>query len=114
MRMPSLENFEDLSVPSFYQIRTYREGDEESWMKIIQCSLMKNFPANAGEIFNSQEFGPDGLFFVTYQRQPAGTVFARRQFIKGHKVIYSYVGCDSATPREGTRALARSFRVTLL
>jgi mycothiol synthase len=95
MRLASLENLEDLFVPSSYQIRTYRRGDGENWIKIIKCSFGENFPADINQILddtiNSQEFDPTGLFFITYHDQPVGTVFARQQFSEGHKVGYIHM-----------------------
>lgn len=66
------------AVPKGYSLRTYRQGDEKHWARIIsrafetECS-----PSVFGREFAEQEaFRPERVFFLTYRGQPVGTATA--------------------------------------
>jgi len=108
MRRKNLDFLEELAVPSGYQIRTYRRGDEESWVRIIESSFGHGYDAwhpNINEIVNDKEFDPNSLFFVTYQNNPIGTACALRRSPNGQNV--GYVHMVAVTPEHQGKKLGR-------
>jgi mycothiol synthase len=91
MSLPSLEDAEDPVLPARYQIRTYRKGDEEFWVSIIKCSFGQNYPVNISEILDSQKFDPNAFFFLMYNDQPIGTVYAKCESTRGQRIGYIHM-----------------------
>ena len=74
MLRPNLENLPTIEIPNDYKLRTYQEGDDAHWAKIINASFGSNRTAKGthNEIIDCPQFSPDGLFFITQDNQPIG------------------------------------------
>ena len=81
MKRPNLDNIGEVILPNGYQLRTYMEGDEEAWVKIIKATfpiagLDWNVDRFQREFLDCPQFRPNSLFFVTYEGEPVGTTCA--------------------------------------
>jgi len=108
MRRSNLEKLEDVVAPPGYQVRTYHEGDEVSWARIINSSF-KEKGWNAEKcrklLTNRMQFDPQGFFFVTYRGKPVGTACAWRQSADETKV--GYVHMVGVMPEHRGKGLGR-------
>lgn len=84
MARPDLENLPEMELPTGYGMRTYREGDEAHWARIISDSFggrQRTAQDAKKEITKQDVFVPDGLYFATHRGIPVGTACAWRQSI---------------------------------
>lgn len=93
MRLDGFEYLEDLPVPENYGLRTFGTGDEDTWIKIVRTSFERLFPVDIPEICQSNDFDPDGVFFLTYRNQAVGTVYAKQMHGKNLKTGYVIALC---------------------
>jgi len=91
MTRPNLDNVADVILPEGYTIRTYKDGEEDIWIDIINRSF--------GELWGYKQFHSeildvgrcyvgDNLFFVEYKNIPIGTVCA---WIIDNKIGYLHM-----------------------
>lgn len=89
MARPDLENLPKMELPTGYGMRTYREGDEAHWARIISDSFggrQRTAQDAEKEITNQDVFVPDGLYFAMHRGIPVGTACAWRQSIDEKEV----------------------------
>ncbi len=88
MKLDSLENLKDLPEEPNYQVRTFRSGDEELWVRLIKRSFGQHFPADVSEISQHRDLDPNGFFFLKHGNEFVGTVYAMKMPFQG-----GVVGC---------------------
>ena len=78
MSRPNLEGLGEVVLPHGYSIRTYKEGDEEAWVEIVNNSLSSKWDVERcrRELTGCPQFKPKGLFFATYAGKSVGTTCA--------------------------------------
>lgn len=78
MRRYNLENLPPIIVPEGCGLRTYREGDEEAWGKIMDTGVGNEWTARKvrENLVERPQFAPDGLFFATIDDKPVGSACA--------------------------------------
>lgn len=78
MQRPNLDGLGEVVLPSGYQIRSYREGDEAAWAKIVNNSLGGQWNAKSchRDLTGCPQFRPGGLFFAIHKDNPVGTTCA--------------------------------------
>ncbi|MYC76248.1 GNAT family N-acetyltransferase [Candidatus Poribacteria bacterium] len=94
MVRPHLEDLPELQLPPGYGIRTYREGDEVHWARIISDSFggrTRTAQDTRNEITSRDVFIPDGLYFATHQDIPVGTACAWRESVDEKDVGYVHM-----------------------
>ena len=94
MVRPNLKDLPELQLPAGYGIRTYREGDEAHWARIISDSFggrERTAQDTRNEITSRDVFIPDGLYFITHRDVPVGTACAWRQSIDEKDVGYVHM-----------------------
>ena len=94
MVRPHLEDLPEIQLPTGYDIRTYREGDEIHWAHIISDSFggrERTAEDTQNEITCRDVFLPDGLYFATYQGIPIGTACAWQQSVDEKEVGYVHM-----------------------
>lgn len=78
MHLDSLDNLQKLQVHPDYSITTYRRGVEGDWKNLIKRSFTRLLPPDIDQLTAAAGFDPDGFFFLTYQNQTVGSVYARQ------------------------------------
>lgn len=94
MVRPNLEDLPALELPAGYGMRTYREGDEEHWARIISDSFggrERTAQDTKNEITSRDVFIPDGFYFATHRDVPVGTACAWRQSVDEKDVGYVHM-----------------------
>ena len=94
MVRPSLENLPELELPAGYGMRTYLEGDEAHWARIISDSFggrERTAQDTRNEITGRDVFLSDGFYFATYRGLPVGTACAWRQSVDEKEVGYVHM-----------------------
>ena len=94
MVLPNLKDLPELQLPAGYDIRTYREGDDAHWARIISDSFggrERTAQDTENEITSRDVFVPDGLYFVTHRGTPVGTACAWRQSVDEKEVGYVHM-----------------------
>jgi len=94
MVRPSLENLPKLELPAGYGLRTYLEGDEVHWARIISDSFggrERTAQDTRDQITDKDVFLPDGFYFTTYRGIPVGTACAWRQSVDEKEVGYVHM-----------------------
>ncbi|MDE0427167.1 MAG: GNAT family N-acetyltransferase [Candidatus Poribacteria bacterium] len=94
MVRPNLKDLPELQLPLGYDIRTYRNGDEAHWARIISDSFggRERTPQDTrNEITGRDVFVPDGFYFATHRGTPVGTACAWRQSIDEKEVGYVHM-----------------------
>jgi hypothetical protein len=92
-----LKNFKYISKPTSlppgYLIRTYLEGDESDWSRIITASFDTSDFKKYGlpeiiikNTITASDFDAQSIFFVTYNDSPTGTVGAVSMFVGWRKI----------------------------
>ncbi len=79
MVRPNLDNLPELELPTGYGMRSYLEGDEEHWARIISDSFggrERTAQDTREQITGSDIFLPDGFYLATYRGIPVGTACA--------------------------------------
>ena len=94
MVRPNLENLPELELPIGYGMRTYLEGDESHWARIITDSFggrERTAQDTRDQITDRDVFLPDGFYFATYRDLPVGTACAWRQSVDEKEVGYVHM-----------------------
>lgn len=94
MVRPNLENLPKLELPSGYGMRTYLEGDEIHWARIINDSFgggERTAQDTEDQITGRDVFLPDGFYFTTHRGTPVGTACAWRQSVDEKDVGYVHM-----------------------
>ena len=94
MVRPNLEDLPELELPAGYGMRTYREGDEVHWARIISDSFggrERTTQDAEYEITNRDVFIPNGFYFATHRGVPVGTACAWRQSVDEKDVGYVHM-----------------------
>ena len=93
MLRPNLKNLPIIEIPDNYKIRTYQEGDDIHWAKIINASFGGNRieKDTHSEIIDHPQFPPDGLFFITQNKQPIGTACAWKKDTHDTEIGYLHM-----------------------
>lgn len=94
MVRPNLENLPELELPVGYSMRTYREGDEVHWARIISDSFggrERTAQDTRNEITGRDVFLLDGFYFATHQNTPVGTACAWRESVDETDVGYVHM-----------------------
>lgn len=79
MVRPNLENLPKLELPAGYGMRSYLEGDEVHWARIITDSFggrERTAQDTRDQITERDVFLPDGFYLATYRGIPVGTACA--------------------------------------
>jgi mycothiol synthase len=113
MQLVNLDDLNETSVPLGYRIRTYRKGDEESWIRIVRTSFEQHLSASImNEILNSKGFDPEGLFFLTQKDEPVGTVCSLRRSVDRSEV--GYIHMLAVTPEHQGKRLGHILTLAAL
>ncbi|MDE0425344.1 MAG: GNAT family N-acetyltransferase [Candidatus Poribacteria bacterium] len=94
MVRPNLKNLPKLELPTGYGMRTYIEGDETHWARIISDSFggrERTERDTRDQITDRDVFLPDGFYFATYWGLPVGTACAWRQSVDEKEVGYVHM-----------------------
>ena len=94
MVRPNLEDLPKLELPTSYGMRTYLEGDEVHWARIISDSFggrERTAQDTENEITSRDIFLPDGFYFATHDGTPVGTACAWRQSVDEKDVGYVHM-----------------------
>ena len=94
MVRPNLKDLPELQLPVGYDIRTYRQGDEVHWARIISDSFggrERTSQDTQNEITSRDVFVPEGLYFATHHGTPVGTACAWRQSVDEKDVGYVHM-----------------------
>ena len=76
----NLDDLPELEIPSGYELRTYRPGDEAAWAEIMNTGIGEWTAEKCRECLTSQpQFLPDGLFFITFEGKLVGSACAWRK-----------------------------------
>ena len=80
MYRPHLHGLPPLILPPGYELRTFREGDEEVWGRIMEGRVGSGWDIERvkRELTSQPQFIHDGVFFVTYGDMPIGSACAWR------------------------------------
>ena len=79
MVRPNLDDLPELELPEGYGMRSYLEGDEEHWARIISDSFggkERTAQDTRDQITERDVFLPDGFYLATYRGIPVGTACA--------------------------------------
>jgi len=78
MIRPSLDDLPPLVLPAGYGLRTFRDGDEEHWLRICRPEFGRYWTADLlhEQILDKPWFAPEHMFFVTRQGEPVGVACA--------------------------------------
>ncbi len=94
MVRPNLNNLPELQLPTGYGMRTYLEGDEAHWARIISDSFggrERTAQDTVDQITGSDVFLRDGFYFATHDDTPVGTACAWRQSVDEKDVGYVHM-----------------------
>ena len=94
MVRPNLNNLPELELPTGYGMRTYLEGDEVHWARIISDSFggrERTAQDTEEQITGRDVFLPDGLYFATHRGIPVGTACAWRESVDEKEVGYVHM-----------------------
>jgi mycothiol synthase len=82
MKRPHLRNLPKIELPTKYAIRSFKEGDENSWNRIIRASFDNLTYDFNQEMKGDESFRPERVLFVTYYGEPVATASAwyRKQY----------------------------------
>lgn len=90
-----LDGLPEMDLPEGVSMRSYREGDEESWADIVNTGLGGRHTVQSAreELILRPQFDPLGLFFVCLNGEPVGTACAWRQTPEERTVGYVHMVC---------------------
>ncbi|OAO89192.1 hypothetical protein AXX17_ATUG03440, partial [Arabidopsis thaliana] len=75
MRLDSLDELPKLSIPAGYTLRTYRQGDDQSWEQIVQSSFFEPI-AFAQKVASRPSYRPERVIFLCQEDNPVATASA--------------------------------------
>ncbi len=94
MVRPNLKNLPKLELPAGYRLRTYLEGDDLHWARIISDSFggrERTVQDTRDQITERDVFLPNGFYFATYRGIPVGTACAWQQSVDEKDVGYVHM-----------------------
>lgn len=89
MVRPNLDDLPELELPIGYAMRSYLEGDEEHWARIISDSFggrKRTAQDTRDQITEMDVFLPEGFYLATYCGIPVGTACAWRDSVDEKEV----------------------------
>jgi ribosomal protein S18 acetylase RimI-like enzyme len=75
----NLDFLPETVVPRSYHVRTFQEGDKESWTRIMDRVFGQEYKFwnhQIGELVGNREFDPGSIVFVEREGRPVGTASA--------------------------------------
>ena len=115
MARHSLENLPTLQCPEGYHIRTYQQGDEIYWARIMDSVFVDKGRTTQDaftEVINQPNFDPDGFCFVIHEDIPIGTACAWKESLHGKPI--GYIDMLAVLPEHTGRKLGKWLTVFLL
>ena len=91
MGLQDLENLPKLQCPEGYHIRTYQNGDEAHWARIMDISFVdqgRTAQDTYTNVIDQPTFDPDGFCFVVHNGLPIGTACAWTRDLRGKTIGY--------------------------
>ena len=110
-----LENLPRFQCPDGYYIRTYQEGDEVHWARIVDSAFVDNgrIAQDAyADVINQPNFDPDGFSFVVHEDLPIGTACAWKRCHRGK--LIGYIDMLAVLPDHTGHKLGKWLTVFLL
>ncbi len=109
----------DVSLPNGYEVRTFREGDEQAWAECINRAYSTqrdktNWTSQSvrEKFVNTPSFMPDGTFFVLREGRMVGTFIAWREVEAGaRRGRLHWLGVD---PDHRNKGIATFLTVTVI
>lgn len=115
MARHSLENLPMLRCPDGYHIRTYQQGDEIHWARIMDRAFVDNGRTaedTYAAVINQSNFDPDGFCFVIHKDTPIGTACAWNRHLRGKPI--GYIDMLAVLPEHTGHKLGKWLTVFLL
>jgi len=91
MRKTHLCNLPKIEIPAGYEIRWFREGDQQAWEKIIGETFDSPNCSFDSEIKADPPFQPERVLFVTMNDDPVATASAWQKDRFGPKIGYLHM-----------------------
>ncbi len=94
MVRPDLKHLPELELPAGYSLRTYLEGDEMHWARIISDSFggkERTAEDTREQVTSRTAFLPEGFYFATHSGIPVGTACAWRQSTDEKEIGYVHM-----------------------
>jgi len=78
MTRPNLDNVADVVLPEGYTIRTYKDGEEDKWISVINMTFTDGWNRDQfrREMLNPVEYKGDNIFFAEFNGEVIGTICA--------------------------------------
>ena len=111
----SLENLPTLQCPDGYYIRTYRQGDEAYWARIMDRVFVdqgRTAQDTYADVISQSNFDPDGFCFVIHKDVPIGTACAWKKSLRGKSI--GYIDMLAVLPEHTGHRLGKWLTVFLL
>ena len=115
MARHSLENLPTLQCPEGYHIRTYQQGDETHWARIMDIAFVdqgRTAQDTYANVINQSNFDPDGFCFVIHKDVPVGTACAWQESLRGKPI--GYIDMLAVLPEHTGHRLGKWLTVFLL
>ncbi len=114
MKRRHLDGMRKQAIPKGYSLRTYREGDERYWARIISRAFGTECSASvfAREIAEKEAFRPERVFFLTHKGEPVGTATAWTKPELGR--LSGYVHMVAIVPEHTRKGLGKVLTWTVL
>ncbi len=115
MARHSLENLPTLQCPDGYHIRTYRQGDEIHWARIMDKAFVdqgRTAQDTHANVISQPNFDSDGFCFVIYKDSPIGTACAWKESLHGKPI--GYIDMLAVLPEHTGHKLGKWLTVFLL
>ena len=73
-----LDDLPPVVVPDGYELRTYRDGDEQAWCDVMENNIGKNWSVERcrRRLIDDPRFAPQNLFFATHRGHPVASACA--------------------------------------
>jgi len=114
MKNRDLKGVGKAPVPRGYSLRTYWQGDETHWARIISKAFRTECSPSvfAREIAQREAFRPERVFFLTYKGKPIGTATAWTKAELGPES--GYVHMVGVVPEHTGRGLGKVLTAAVL
>ena len=111
----NLKNLPTLQCPDGYHIRTYRQGDEPHWARIMDTAFIDNRRTaedTYANVIHQANFDPEGFCFVIHNEVPIGTACAWQRSHQGTPI--GYIDMLAVLPEHTGHKLGKWLTVFLL
>lgn len=101
------------ALPLGYLIKTYMQGNESDWVRLIKESFGKRCEPpeiTIKSILTTPDFDSQSLFFATYNGYPVGTVCAETIFVSWMKI--GFIHMVAVSPEHRGKKLGLSLTYT--